>query len=185
MSDEDILLDAKLSKAAYSQAPEVDGWKRDEQLSNINRSVYSKDGKAKVAFRGTDLSSKKTRWDDLGTDLLIGLGLQDLSSRMKNAKKTTDLAAQKYGVNNVSLTGHSLGGTQALYVNRKRGLATNAFNAGISPIDALTRRKYKPNATSYTVGGDIISNFSSRLKGLRTKVIKPTKSFSHSLANFL
>ena len=78
MSDEDILLDAKLSSGAYAQTPLIDGWKRDTELSNENRSVYSKDGKAKVAFTGTNF--KKKRWiDDLGTDLLITAGLQDKS----------------------------------------------------------------------------------------------------------
>ena len=48
--EQNILLDAKLSSGAYAQTPLIDGWVRDKQLSNENRSVYAKDGKAKVAF---------------------------------------------------------------------------------------------------------------------------------------
>lgn len=58
--DGDILLDAKLSSAAYNQSPDVDGWLRDKELSNENRSVYynPQTKKSKVAFTGTNFKKK-------------------------------------------------------------------------------------------------------------------------------
>lgn len=134
----DIIHDAALSQAAYSGTQEVHGWQKDLELSNENRVVYHKEGKAKIAFRGTNPRNMK----DLGTDLLVGLGLQDQSSRFKNAVKTTDLAIKKYGKENVSLTGHSLGGSQSAYVSRKRGLKATGFNAAWSRIDEVRNRTY-------------------------------------------
>ena len=181
MSDDDVIL----AEASYRALPSVSGWTRDDSLSNQNYTTYTKDGRAKVSYRGTDFSNPKTRWEDLGTDLLVGLGLQDLSSRLKNARKVADRAVQKYGRENVQTTGHSLGGTQSLYVNRKTGLPATSYNAGVSPIDTLTRRNYKPNATSYTAQGDIISKLSSKLKKLKTVVVKPRTKNVHSIYNFI
>lgn len=134
----DIIHDAALSAAAYSGTQEVHGWQKDMELSNENRVVYHKDGKAKVAFRGTNPTNLK----DLGTDVLVGLGLQDKSSRMKNALKTTNLAIKKYGKDNVSLTGHSLGGAQAAYVSRKAGVKATGFNTPWSKLDEMRNRTY-------------------------------------------
>lgn len=179
--EEDLILDAKLSKGAYNQTAEIDGWKRDDQLSNFNRSIYTKDGKARVAFRGTDLKNSKTRWDDLGTDALVGLGLQDLSSRMKNAKRTADLATKKYGKDNVSLTGHSLGGSQSAFVSRATGLKGTGFNSGFSPVDTLRKRTYS-NFTNLTADGDLISSFGRKLK--RMSQLKVNKR-GHGISRFL
>lgn len=185
--DEDLLLDAKLSKAVYTQEPQVGDWKLDKSLSNQNRSVYynPQTKKARVAFRGTDLTNKKTRWDDIGTDILVGLGLQDLSNRMKAARKTTDLAVQKYGKNNVTTTGHSLGGTQSMYVNRKTGVKGTGFNAGVTPIDTLTKRRFK-GFTNVTTDGDLISNWGRSIRGL-SQVKRTPKDLvdRHSIIQFV
>lgn len=182
MSD-DIKLDAKLSNAAYSQTPLVEGWVRDKELSNENRSVYSKDGKAKVAFTGTNF--KKKRWiDDVGTDLLVGLGLQDYSSRLRNAKKTAELTAKKYGAENTSLTGHSLGGSQSAYVSRATGLKGSGFNSAWSPVDALRKRTFS-NFTNVTADGDIISNSGRGVKRTTNIRVKPKTKNVHSLINFI
>ena len=117
-------LDVYLSKGAYEQVPTVKGWKLDPELSGVNRSVYTKDGKAVVSFKGSDFSNPKSKgfWDDLGSDILLFGGAQGVSSRFKNAVKTVEQAKQKYGSENVSTTGHSLGGAQSLHASRKAGV---------------------------------------------------------------
>ena len=179
----DILV--KLAETSYTPLPSIAGWERDPELSNKNYTTYTKGGRAVVSYRGTDLTNPKTRWEDLGSDILLGLGLQDISSRMRNARKVADRAVKKYGRENVQTIGHSLGGTQSLYVNRKTGLPATAYNAGVSPIDVLTRRNYKPNATSYTAQGDVISKLSSKLKKLKTVVVKPKTKNAHSIYSFV
>lgn len=177
----DLIHDAELARAAYSGQQEVNGWQQDVQLSNHDRKVYHKDGKAKVVFRGTDVKNKR----DIGTDALVALGLQDFSSRMRNATRTTDLAIKKYGKDNVSLTGHSLGGSQAAYVSRKLGVKATGFNAAMSPVDVLRKRTYG-NFHQVSTSNDPISHFTNRVGRIAKKtIVKPTKWNPHTLSNYV
>jgi hypothetical protein len=190
---------AQLADGAYGRKG-VDGWELDTDLSNSNRAVYHKDGKAVVSFRGTDLSGSKNRWKDLGTDVLLALGLESMSTRFQNAKKTTDAALTKYGEGNVSLTGHSLGGSQALYVHQKTGLDTHAFNPGVSPLDVFRsggqmdesfvlsgfpKKTMGRNARAYITRTDLIGGLAPLTKGLKTIVIGQKTRSPHSIKNFI
>lgn len=178
----DLIIDAQLSRAAYSGASEVDGWQKDVQLSGPDHAVFHKEGKAKIAYRGTDLKNKR----DLGTDALITLGLQDKSSRMKRAVRTADIVSSKYGKENVSLTGHSLGGSQSQYVSRKRGLSATGFNAAMSPVDAFRKRTYS-KFHSISTASDPISSITHRVAGRIGKrtTVRQRKTDPHSLSNYI
>lgn len=177
----DIIHDAALAQAAYSGTGEVHGWQRDMELSGPDRSVYHKDGKVKIAIRGTNPRNKR----DLGTDVLVGLGLLDVSSRAKNTLKTTDRAIQKYGKENVSLVGHSLGGSLAAHVSRKRGLSATGFNAAMGPIDTLRKRTYG-KFHSVSTRTDPISHFTRRTGRIGKQTItKATKWDPHTLSNYI
>jgi hypothetical protein len=177
----DLIIDAELSKAAYSGASEVHGWQKDVSLSGPDHAVFHKEGKAKIAYRGTDVKNKR----DLGTDALITLGLQDHSSRMKRAVRTADQVTAKYGKENVSLTGHSLGGSQSLHVSRKRGLGATGFNAAMSPVDLLRKRTYS-NFHLVTTANDPISKFTHSVGRIGKKTtVKQTKFNPHSLSNYI
>lgn len=178
----DLIIDAELSQAAYSGATEVKGWQKDIHLSGPDHAVFHKDGKAKIAYRGTDVKNKR----DLGTDALIALGLQDKSSRMKRAVRTADAVSAKYGKENVSLTGHSLGGSQSQYVSRKRGLSATGFNAAMSPVDAFRKRTYSKFHSISTASDPIsrITHFDAGRIGKKTTV-KQTKFNPHTLSNYI
>jgi hypothetical protein len=180
--DADLIADAEMSRAAYSGATEVNGWQKDVQLSGPDHAVFHKDGKAKIAYRGTNVKNKR----DLGTDALIALGLQDKSSRMKRAVRTADQVTAKYGKGNVSLTGHSLGGSQSQYVSRKRGLEATGFNAAMSPIDALRSRTYS-KFHSISTASDPISKFTHHHVGKIGKktTARQTKWNPHGLSNYI
>ena len=182
MSEEDVPV--LLSKAAHTKLPAVAGWTRDPELSNGDYSTYVKNGKAQVAYRGTDLKGKN-KWRDLGADILVGLGLQDLSNRVKKSVRVADRAAAKYGRENTSLTGHSLGGSQAAYAPRKTGLRGTGYNTWFSPlIDPLRKRTYT-NFTSTTAGGDIIAVPSRSVRRTNQVRVKAKSRNSHSLLNFV
>jgi hypothetical protein len=192
---------AALADGAYGSR-DVDGWERDEHLSNRDRTVYSREGKAVVAFRGTNLSGTTDRWRDLGADALIALGLQDLSHRFRDAKKTTKYAMDKYGDDNVTLVGHSLGGSQALHVHTKLGIDTHAFNPGISLVDVRRsgskfgpehvlslfpkRSRFHDNAHAWITSGDLVGGLAPMVRGLQVSIV-PKKKYvgAHSLENFL
>lgn len=190
---------AQLSDGAYGGKDLSHiGYDIDPEHSNRNRTLYKhrESGKAVLAFRGTDLQSK-SKMGDIGSDVLLALGLHGLSSRFRNAKKVTDSAIAKYGKDNLTVTGHSLGASQALYANSKRGVEAHAYNPGVSPtmvrknlMDSLSaqlfKRKPKSNATVYTTGTDIISGLSPLLtKTKKVYVQVKKKAKAHSLSNFM
>lgn len=187
---------ADLANASYDRNNVPDGYDVDSELSNRNRLVLvnKQTGKATISYRGTDL--KNNRKGDLGTDALLALGLTELSARFRNAKKHARAVVGKYGKGNVDTTGHSLGGSQSLYVNSKLGLPSVSFNAGVSPgfvkktaLDTLStslfKRPARKTATVYTTGLDPISALSPLLPNATTRVVKPTTKNVHSLANFM
>ena len=193
---------ALLSKASYG-GQEVPGFTIDRDLSNVNRTTYVDDdtGKAIIAFRGTDLVNKSNKWKDLGTDALVALGMQELGSRFQNAEKATQAVVDKYGKDKVTLTGHSLGGSQGLYVAQKTGLPAQVFNPGVSPLTikrsgkqiladtvaSFFKPKVKSNIVSYTTGIDPISGLSLFLEGQKNVVVPMKKGVKspHALQNFL
>jgi predicted esterase YcpF (UPF0227 family) len=148
-----------------------------------------------MSFRGTDLKSKQNKWKDLGSDALLAVGLQELSSRFRNAKKATKAAVEKYGHDNVELVGFSLGGSQALYANAKHNVKTTALNPGTSPgfvkktlfdrlSGALFKRPVNKTAKIYTTGTDVISALSPMMANAKTVYVKQRHKDSHSLENF-
>jgi hypothetical protein len=178
----DLIIDAELSRAAYSGATEVNGWQKDVHLSGPDHSVFHKEGRAKIAYRGTDVRNKR----DLGADALIALGLQDKSNRFKRAVRTADAVSAKYGKGNVSLTGHSLGGSQSQYVSRKRGLDATGFNAAMSPVDTLRKRTYS-KFHSISTASDPISLITHHKVGRIGKktTVRQRKANPHALSNYI
>lgn len=190
---------AQLSDGAYGGHDMSHlGYTIDKEHSNRNRTLYhnAETGKAVLAFRGTELHTKNKK-GDLGTDALLALGLQKLSSRFRNAKKATGHAIEKYGKDNLTLTGHSLGGSQALYANSHYKVPAHTYNPGVSPsmvrkdlFDSLSAKLFKKkphtNANIYTTGKDLISGLSPLLTRAKTFIVKQKKGASaHSLSNFL
>lgn len=179
--DESLALDARLSKAVYTNKKKVDGWQLDEELSNIDRGVYHKDNKAKIVFRGTDPTNKR----DVGTDILVSLGLERYSSRLRNSEKTVALAIQKYGLENVSLTGHSLGGFIASQISLKNGIPATGFNTSMSPFEFTKGRKYK-DFHSVSSFYDPISYFTRKFVDVKQHTIVNPKLWNpHTLFNYI
>lgn len=102
------------------------GWQHDSALSGDDHAVFHKAGKAVVAYRGTDPSNS----DDLKADLAIAGGHRK-HKRFDDGLNASQAAIDKYG-NNVSFTGHSLGGSLALHAYEKHGNPTTVFNPGSS-----------------------------------------------------
>lgn len=178
----DIIHDAKLAEAAYSGAMEVDGWQKDVSLSGPDHSVFHKDGHAKIAYRGTNLGNRK----DLEADALLAVGLQDYSNRFKRAVRTADQVEKKYGKGKYTLTGHSLGGSQAIHVSRNKGVKATTFAAAMSPVDAHLRKRTYSHVHSVTTAADPISKYTNITRGIGKHTIIPqTKWNPHSTDNFM
>lgn len=159
-------VDAILSTNAYDPAS-TDDYEIDKELSTPDATVFKnrKSGQATIAYRGTK------NFDDLGADLDVFLGRRK-HHRFKDALDVASKATNKYGKDNVRATGHSLGGTLALHVNKNLGLAAKVFNPGASPIFPET------NNTAEIVRnqGDLVSSgikgskISTRKESLLSKI---------------
>jgi len=172
----------ELAAAAYQQNRMVDNYTYMKSLSTGDRAVYQhrRTKKVVIAFRGTD----PTNWRDLTTDALMTTGLGAYGSRFKNARKITAEVIQRYGKENVSVTGHSLGGSQALHVSRHFGVKAEVFNPFVHPSETilalgLTRPSYK-HATIHSNLTDPVSTLAPLAPGAKHHV-HYQGLFAHSL----
>lgn len=176
---------ALLSKAAYNKNPEE--FVREKGLKYVvDKELSGKDwttfvdphGKATIAYRGTNPKN----WRDVTTDVLVGLGLERFGSRFKRAKNVASKAKKKYA--NVDLTGHSLGGSLALFAATKEKIAANVFNPGMAKPWYTNKQ-----STIYGTIGDPISNISTinplvaPLLKSRIRVEAPTGAIWNPLSN--
>lgn len=159
---------AKLSQAAYKQNAYIPNYKFIQEFSSPDRSVYQHlpSGHVIIAYRGTDTKN----WRDLTTDALLALGKTQYSQRFSNADQATQKVLKKYGKQNVSLTGHSLGGSQALHISRKYGVNAHVFNPHVSWNESLSGTYYK-HAHIYRNVTDPVPSFShgAHFKSTTTK----------------
>ncbi len=123
-------------KSSYQQL----GYEIDPDLTQPSRTVfYNKSkNKAVIAYKGTD----PKHISDLIADGQIFNGMDEyLSGRFRGAEKAYRNTAKKYGKENVQVTGHSLGGSQAVHVGRKYGVEGTAFEPGSGVAGAFRRAR--------------------------------------------
>lgn len=186
---------ARFSQAAYdpyNPDNQFDDWVIDRRLSDANKTVYSHvyGPEAVIAYRGTDWHNLS----DVVADGFIAAGDTMLSGRFMRAENTAKRAALLYGKDNLTLTGHSLGGAEALFVSRRLGITASAFNPGAAFADIRQGlvdsffskffRHSKTKASIYTTGRDPISIGS--VFGPEKHFVKKPKSWNvHEIGNFL
>lgn len=164
----------RLAKASYAKDKRVQGYEIISELSTDDRVAYRNlnSNHVVISFRGTDPGSLKgfhnsRAFRDITTDIMMGLELENYNSRFKKAEQTTKRGIQKYGKENVTVVGHSLGGSQALHVSEKYGVEAVAFNPFVGPQHI---RKQYPNATVVTNVTDPISFSSPFLHAKQVKL---------------
>jgi hypothetical protein len=146
---------------SYSQTK---GYIIDPKLSNKNAVVAKSGDKVVISYRGTVLSNPS----DILADAEILLGRDKikvfLNDRFDEADGLYNKVKKEYPESEITLTGHSLGSAEAIYVGTKNNTRSISFNEGTSPLDALFSRFGSKEAdkkqTVYITGKDIISNLS-------------------------
>ena len=137
----------------------LEGYDIDTSLSNNKGTVYvnKKTGKVTLAFAGTQVSKKNWRQGvkDVWADIHIAAGAESSSEEFKKSERQYLAVTQKYGKENVDLTGHSLGGTKAAYLSHKYGAQADVYNMGISPTGR--ERWDLRNVTNHITPGDVIA----------------------------
>lgn len=115
-------------KDAYmgtSERQDMDRFKYDGDLSDDRTAVYHDGGQSIIAYRGTVPTDVKDLWDDT----MIVLGKESWAPGYRKALAKYDQVAKKYG-NSITVTGHSLGGSKANWVSKKRDVHATVFNPG-------------------------------------------------------
>lgn len=145
-----------VSQAAYMDGDEskyaplfrehgMDGLVLDKDLSSKKNSVFYDQGTGQVviSYRGTDPSDSEDLWDDF----LIATGFESRASRFKKAEKLYQTAAAKYGKENITITGHSLGGEIAMTVAERHDVEAHVFSPGMELAKAFQSHKGNANHT--------------------------------------
>jgi hypothetical protein len=151
-----------------------------------------------IVFKGTDYSNKfGRRYNDLYSDFLLGIGKFESTKYYKAADKATKAMIDKYGANNVILSGHSLGGRTAGGLSIKYNVPSIIYNEGSSPLDYKYNRAENKQTTHFTTNSisdividplSITSIIDSNKKTIKQEVKDaPNKTYLqiHGLDNFL
>lgn len=173
----------KITKSSYqsTRPPNIDGYDYDAQLSNNNTAIYYNDNNVIIGFRGT------VNIDDVITDISVLKGTAD-NIRFQQAVEIYNKVKNKYPDKTILATGHSLGGSLALYLNSLYNIKVETFNAGMG-LGFLKSNPNRSNAIMYVIKGDPISSLAG-LSNLGTlKVFNPIDSNAglrerHSMKNF-
>lgn len=185
---------AKLSKSAYNEGAKrnVEGYDILSPYSSPDRVVYQHQRTKHVilAFRGTDARNWKNGFSskgfrDVTTDVLLAGAAEGLSHRFSNAEEITKTLIKQYGKENLTVTGHSLGGSQAMHVSKTFDVGAHVYNPHTTWASAVTGGYY-PQVTLHVNETDPVSMFyrgttfrkvDSRTQGTLLK--------AHGLENFI
>lgn len=149
------------------------GYTHDQELSGDAQQVYHHPTSKHtlIGYKGT--SGGPNAVGDLAADLNIGIGSQRRTGAFKSSQDIHDRAVKKYG-DNLTVTGHSLGGTKAIEAARGNSKTKSiAFNpgSGVAGLDAgdskvfrrqgdtVSERTYGKNVTKFRSKGEpVITN---------------------------
>ena len=204
---------AVLSKAAYVNYKTGDtketqkmiddyniGYKVVEDLTDPEyvTAINEEQQKIVVAFRGTD-STLTNITDDIA-DIEIAAGLAEtpilsyVPSRFRTGENVYKQVKEQYPDYEISLTGHSLGGTVARYIGDRYSEKAVVFSAGATPLEPLIEKKLgtKPSTAKFyfTDTFDLLSNTSKftekNIRIVKTKEVnKKYFTGSHDPSNYL
>lgn len=123
------------------------GYDRDKELSNHNQQAYYNKTTKKLLYS----VSGTHNLHDWGTNAYLAVGKIKDTNRYKSADEGLKKAKQKYGVDNATIYGHSLGGTIAGYIGSK--------NDTVKTLDkgATIGQKVRSNEKAYRTALDPVS----------------------------
>jgi len=137
----------KFIKASYkSTDDDIDGYKKDKELSNAEISTfYNPSNNVIAVFRGTEKTL--TDWSN---NIAYIAGQYENTDRFKRAKEMYNKIVKKYGEKNISLVGHS----QSAVITRKIGENAKEI-INVNPAHLF--EKQKENEFNVRSSGDIVS----------------------------
>ena len=155
-----------LLKKSYEKTPsDYKDFKVDKPLSGQRAQVYknSKTGQVVVVHRGT------ADMNDWISDARYAMG-DTSGARFEHAKKVQKQAEDKYGKQNITTIGHSLGATLAEKAGGE-GKEVITLNKPVSPYDVINHT-VSSNQTDVKTGADPVSFLRGFQSGGNTNVLK-------------
>jgi len=134
------------------------GFKYDSILSNSDNAVFYNPNERKLLH--TIAGTK--RLSDVGVDAYLAVGKLKDTNRYKDSHRILREAKKKYGVDNATVAGTSLGGAIAGYVSSGND-KVYTLNKG-----ATIGQKVRSNEQAYRTSGDIISLANANSKHMKT-----------------
>ncbi len=157
----------KLLSNSYkdNQARVIDGFSRDDELSGKRAQVYKNDltGQAYVVHRGTQ------GIQDVVTDVKLAFGDKS-GKRFKHAQKIQNQANEKFGNENITTLGHSLGASIAEKVGKSTGKIIT-LNKPVNISDSISV-KVPMKQIDIKTQNDPVSILRGFQKGKKPTVIK-------------
>lgn len=184
---------ARLVNECYnklSDRKDIENFVYNKQDSTINRAVYINE-RAKTIYyiaKGTDRKNINNKlYRDMVTNLMILLGNYRESSRFKTYNKYYTILKEKYPGYKIIATGHSLGGTQALYLSNLEKIPAIVFNCGILPTTEFKQLVKNKNVKLINQIGDPLSQI-KELEPSNCILLGDPQRFcidNHSMSNFI
>ena len=151
---------------SYNDKPtDVNGYKLDKDLSGKRVQVYTdENGKVYIVHRGTH------GIHDIMTDVKMTFGNVKGQKRFKYAEKIQREAENKYGKDNVTTLGHSLGAKIAEQVG-KNSKEIITYNKPTLPLDLFKKKKLPDKQYDIRTSRDPVSILQPLQKGSNDMVI--------------
>jgi len=175
-----------LALESYKQQRDVEGYRLLKRYSTVDRAVFRHEqtGDVVISFRGTSPKN----WRDVTTDIAMVVNVPRASNRFRNADRVTKQLVEEFGAAHVTAVGHSLGGSQALYVSNKYGIKAHAFNPYIM-TSQIAKQESFPFATIHTNLTDPIAGGTLLVKSNKKDFRYNIKSWpwlgQHGISNFI
>jgi hypothetical protein len=134
------------------------GYTRDNELSNGDHQAYINKKTGKLLFNITGSHNLK----DAVTDGYLAFGGLKNTSRYKTADSALKKAKEKYKPTNVSVVGHSLGGSIAGLISSKSDRVTTLDKG------ATFGSRIRSNENGFRTSGDAVSILNSNSKRMTT-----------------
>ena len=131
---------------------EVKGWEYMPSFSTFDLATFRRGTDIRMIFKGTSNNT------DLLTDIKLLINLPDRT--FKTAVENYDKIRKTFPQSNITVSGHSLGGTKALFVSKQRnvkGVVFNPFTPDFSSF-LFDLNRDSSLVTKFTNKGDILSN---------------------------
>lgn len=127
---------AKIAKDTYNydhKRGNIDGYEYISKLSSYDHGIYynKKLNEVVIGARGTECCDNL---QDLKADLSILAGNYKSDSRFKAIDRLYKKVKKAYPNSKIITCGHSLGGTQSLFIGYKHNITSYSFNPGVSSL---------------------------------------------------